>query len=134
MVNASSPSTDATDILRTVALTAFAGGTTFIGIYLSKRINFSQRHIRALTSLGAGVLISAAVFQMIMEAEHKVGLAVTFFAFIGGAILFTVLDIIAEKKSGGGTGILLGIGLDSIPESIAIGASVASGPVVLYLF
>ena len=35
-------------------------------------------------------------------------------------------DVIAEKK-GGGAGILLGIGLDSIPESLAIGASIAAG-------
>ena len=35
--------------------------------------------------------------------------------------MFTIADIIAEKK-GGGAGILLGIGLDSIPESLPIGA------------
>jgi ZIP family zinc transporter len=34
-----------------------------------------------------------------------------------------------QKKKGGGAGILLGIGLDSIPESIAMGASIAAaGP------
>lgn len=35
--------------------------------------------------------------------------------------------MIAERK-GGGAGILLGIGLDIIPESLAIGAAIASGP------
>jgi zinc transporter, ZIP family len=48
-------------------------------------------------------------------------------AFLGGAIVFAIADMIAEKK-GGGAGILLGIGLDVIPESLAIGAAVASGP------
>jgi zinc transporter, ZIP family len=47
--------------------------------------------------------------------------------FIGGSIIFTLTDLIAERK-GGGAGILLGIGLDSIPESLAIGASIAAGP------
>jgi ZIP family zinc transporter len=64
---------------------------------------------------------------MVIEAEKSIGITATLFAFIGGAIVFTIADIIAEKK-GGGAGILLGIGLDSIPESLAIGAAVASGP------
>jgi zinc transporter, ZIP family len=111
------------DILRTIALTAFAGFTSFLGIYLSKKIIFSERHILALTSFGAGILISAAIFGMVVEAEKTIGLTVTVFVFIIGAILFAVLDFVAEKK-GGGAGILLGIGLDSIPESLAIGAAV----------
>ena len=46
-------------------------------------------------------------------------------SFVAGAVIFTIADYIAEKK-GGGAGILLGIGLDSIPESLAIGASIAA--------
>ena len=51
-------------------------------------------------------------------------------SFVAGAVIFTIADYIAEKK-GGGAGILLGIGLDSIPESLAIGASIATaaGPI-----
>jgi zinc transporter, ZIP family len=125
---AASSNVSTLDILRTILLTGFAGFTSFLGIYLSKRINFSERHILALTSFGAGILISVAIFGMVVEAEKIVGLTITVFAFVIGAILFTVLDRIAEKK-GGGAGILLGIGLDSIPESLAIGAAVGfSGP------
>ena len=115
------------DILRVIAITSFAGGTTFLGIYISKRTNFSEDHVLALTAFGAGILISAAIFSMVIEAEKSIGIMATLFAFIGGAIVFTIADIIAEKK-GGGAGILLGIGLDSIPESLAIGAAIASGP------
>jgi zinc transporter, ZIP family len=50
----------------------------------------------------------------------------TLSAFVAGSIIFTLADVIAERK-GGGAGILLGIGLDSIPESLAIGASIAGG-------
>jgi ZIP family zinc transporter len=113
------------EILRTIALTAFAGFTSFLGIYLSKRISFSQAHIRALTAFGAGILISAAIFEMVLEAEKMIGLVLTFIAFVAGAIIFTILDIIAEKR-GGGAGILLGMALDTIPESLAIGAAVGS--------
>src|ERR671920_888232 len=114
------------DVLRVIAITAFAGGTTFLGIWISKKTNFSEDHILALTAFGAGILISAAIFSMVIEAEKSIGIIATLFAFMGGAIVFTIANMIAEKK-GGGAGILLGIGLDSIPESLAIGASIAAG-------
>jgi ZIP family zinc transporter len=80
-----------------------------------------------LTSFGAGILSSAAIFQMVIESEKTIGIAWTLICFLGGAVIFTLADIVAERR-GGGAGILLGIGLDSIPESLAIGASVAAGP------
>jgi hypothetical protein len=59
---------------------------------------------------------------MVIEAERTIGITLTLVAFVGGAIIFTIPDLIAERR-GGGAGILLAIGLDSIPESLAIGAS-----------
>ena len=117
----------AIDILKVIAITAFAGGTSFLGVYIAKRVKFAEQHVLTLTAFGAGILFSAAVFEMVIEAEKNVGIIVTLIAFLVGAIIFTIADIIAEKK-GGGAGILLGIGLDVIPESLAIGAAVASGP------
>lgn len=113
------------EIIQTIALTSFAGFTSFLGIYMAKKINFSRRAVLALTSFGAGILIAAAIFEMVVEAEKLIGLLVTIIAFISGAILFSFLDWLAEKK-GGGAGILLGMGMDSIPESLAIGAAVGS--------
>jgi len=117
----------ATDILRVIAITAFVGGTSFLGVYIAKRMRFTDQQVLTLTAFGAGVLIAAAVFEMVIEAEKSIGITLTLMAFLAGAVLFTVADMIAEKK-GGGAGILLGIGLDIIPESLAIGAAIASGP------
>lgn len=117
--------TSSFEIIRTIALTAFAGFTSFLGIYLAKKINFSRKVVLALTSFGAGILIAAAIFEMVIEAEKLVGLLLTIVAFIAGAVLFSFVDWLAEKK-GGGAGILLGMGMDSIPESLAIGAAVGS--------
>ena len=115
------------DILRVIAITSFAGGTSFLGVYIGKRMRFTEHHVLTLTAFGAGILIAAAVFEMVIEAEKNIGIMLTLIAFLAGAILFTIADMIAEKK-GGGAGILLGIGLDIIPESLAIGAAIASGP------
>jgi ZIP family zinc transporter len=117
----------ALDILRVIAITAFAGGTSFLGVYIGKRMRFTEHHVLTLTAFGAGILIAAAVFEMVIEAEKNIGITLTLLAFLAGAVLFTIADMIAEKK-GGGAGILLGIGLDIIPESLAIGAAIASGP------
>lgn len=127
MTAAETTAIGAIEIFRVIAITAFAGGTSFLGIWISKKIDFSEDQGLALTAFGAGILISAAIFSMLIEAEKTIGIATTLFAFLGGAVVFTIADIIAEKK-GGGAGILLGIGLDSIPESLAIGAAIASGP------
>jgi hypothetical protein len=77
----------AVDILRVMVITAFAGGTTFLGIWISRKINFSEDHILAITAFGAGILISAAIFSMVIEAEKNIGIMATLFAFMGGAIV-----------------------------------------------
>jgi zinc transporter, ZIP family len=115
------------DILRVIALLSFAGGTSFLGALISKYKKFGDQQILFLTAFGAGILISAAIFEMVVEAEKIIGITLTLLSFISGSIIFTIADVIAERR-GGGAGILLGIGLDSIPESLAIGASIAAGP------
>ena len=114
------------DILRVVAICAFAGGTSFAGGLIARYVNFSDRQVLFFTAFGAGILISAAIFGMVIEAEKTLGIILTLGAFVAGAIIFIIADVIAEHK-GGGAGIILGIGLDSIPESLAVGASVAAG-------
>ena len=115
------------DIFTVIGITLFAGGTSFIGALIAKYVNFSTSVILFLTAFGAGILISAAIFEMVIEAEKSIGIIPTLLFFILGAIIFTIADVIAVKK-GGGADILIGIGLDTIPESLAIGASIAAGP------
>jgi hypothetical protein len=35
---------------------------------------------------------------MIIEAEESIGIAATLIAFLGGAIIFTIADMIAKKR------------------------------------
>ena len=114
------------DIFTVIGITLFAGGTSFIGAIIAKYIHFSTSVLLFLTAFGAGILISAAIFEMVVQAEKSIGLISTLVCFIFGAIIFTIADVIATRK-GGGADILIGIGLDTIPESLAIGASIASG-------
>jgi zinc transporter, ZIP family len=88
----------ALDILKVVAITAFAGGTSFLGVYIGKRTRFTDQQVLTLTAFGAGILIAAAVFEMVIEAEKSIGITLTLIAFLAGAVIFTIADIIAEKK------------------------------------
>jgi zinc transporter, ZIP family len=115
------------DIFIVIGITLFAGGTSFIGALIGKYVHFSKSVLLFLTAFGAGILISAAIFEMVIQAEKSIGIISTLLFFIFGAIIFTIADVIAVKK-GGGADILIGIGLDTIPESLAIGASIAAGP------
>jgi ZIP family zinc transporter len=124
--NITMSSIEIVEIVRVIAMAAFAGGTSFVGGLIARYVKFSDRQTLFFTAFGAGILISAAIFGMVIEAEKTLGIIVTLSAFVGGSIVFTIADMVAERK-GGGAGILLGIGLDSIPESLAIGASVAGG-------
>jgi zinc transporter, ZIP family len=116
-----------TDIFMVIGVTLFAGGTSFLGALIGKYVHFSKPILLFLTAFGAGILISAAIFEMVIQAEKSIGMFQTLLFFIFGAVIFTIADVIAVKK-GGGADILIGIGLDTIPESLAIGASIAAGP------
>jgi ABC-type xylose transport system permease subunit len=79
-----------------------------------------------LIAFGVGIFISAAILAMVIETEKTIGITIILVFFVFGSILFTVAYVIAERRSGG-AGILLGIELDSIAESLAFGTSVVGG-------
>lgn len=49
-------------------------------------MKFSERYTLFLTAFGAGVLMSAAVFQMVIEAEKEMGVYPMLVAFVGASI------------------------------------------------
>ena len=62
------------DIFTVIGITLFAGGTSFIGALIAKYVNFSTSVILLLTAFGAGILISVAIFEMVIEAEKSIGI------------------------------------------------------------
>jgi len=116
------------------------GGSLVVGAALGLRLGPSQRVIGLVMAFGAGVLVSAAAFELTEEAFRRggrdaaaIGLGAGALAFFGADSLVTRFGGGHRKRSGGqqqaGTAAALVIGslLDGIPESAAIGISLLEG-------
>jgi ZIP family zinc transporter len=118
-------------------------------MWLAYRNLVNSKWTGLLMAFGAGAIISAAAYQLLLGAVHEengnylaVGLgiaagALTFYFAdrwvdnMGGA---DRLDVDGSQKKGSGTGILLGSMLDGVPESLVLGLSLVHTPQVSLAF
>ena len=49
-----------TEILTVIAITTFAGGTSFLGALIARKRNFSEQQILFFTAFGAGILMAGS--------------------------------------------------------------------------
>lgn len=123
------------------------GSALVIGAACACVVQLPQRLIAAIMAVGAGVLISAVAFDLMDEAYIRGGFDSTAAGFLGGAVVYTLANIVVSragarhrKRSGynqdksqppatsnSGAAIAIGALLDGIPESIVIGASLLEG-------
>lgn len=136
-------------MLSAIFWSTLATGTILIGMALAYRNLVSTRWTGLIMAFGAGAIISAAAYQLVLGAVAEeqgayilVGLgiaagALTFYFadrwvdHLGGA---DRLDMEGAQASGSGTGILLGSLLDGVPESLVLGLSLVHSPQVSLAF
>ncbi|MBM7584096.1 ZIP family zinc transporter [Bacillus pakistanensis] len=114
-----------------------------MGIYLK----IPKIYIAFIMAFGTGILIGAATFDLLLHALHESGIVLAGISFLIGALVFTIVEVMLNKKGGSdrkrskknptghsGMAIYAGTLLDAIPESIIIGVSLLSNSHVNWLF
>ncbi|MGE5419527.1 MAG: ZIP family metal transporter [Chloroflexota bacterium] len=125
-----------------------AGAALLVGACIAWFVKVPLRVIASVMAFGSGVLISALSFDLMDEAYKRGGMDSAAVGFIGGAVIFTVINYILglkgakhRKRSGAmqpsesdseGSGLTLAVGalIDGIPESVVIGLSMLKGGAV----
>ncbi len=117
-----------------IIFSLLSGMTVFIGGLLAKYFNLFVQEgktkyeiIHFLISFGAGIMLSAIALVLVPRGMEELSLIPLCIAFLGGAILFMLIDR-RLAKSGGQTSTLLAMMMDFIPESIALGALFSADP------
>ena len=124
-----------------------SGSALLFGAIAGWYLPLSKRVVAGIMAFGAGVLISALSFELMDDAWARGGFAPAAGGFLGGAGLYTLLNILlarrgarhrkrstpehreADRKANPENGAALAMGalLDGIPESIVIGVSLLRG-------
>jgi ZIP family zinc transporter len=125
---------------------AVGGSALVIGAVVGYYVDLPVRVIAGIMAFGAGVLVSALSFELMIEALDIGGFGGTALGFLLGASTFTAANAVLarygarnRKRSGlagdeseriqpdSGLSIAIGSMFDNIPESVAIGLSLVGG-------
>ncbi|HET9201428.1 MAG TPA: ZIP family zinc transporter [Dehalococcoidia bacterium] len=117
----------------------FGASSLIIGGVLSFLYDFPRRTVGLILAFGAGVLLSAVAYELVLEALEDSGEATVAIGLLVGALTFFVGDELINQRGGGARkdmsgevegepmSIVLGTLLDGIPESFILGLAFVSG-------
>jgi ZIP family zinc transporter len=129
-------------VLRAALWSLVASSSLLVGAAIALRFELSNRAIGLVMGFGAGVLIAALSVDLAADAFERTNGLVLGLGLVAGGVTFFVGDLLldrygaarrksmmgAEAEPGtGALAIVLGIILDGIPESAAIGVALVEG-------
>lgn len=121
------------NVLNAVLIGAGSGIPLILGAWIALKWRPSNRVLGLISAFGAGALISAVAFELVLEAAGKKSPAVLAVALAAGAIAYFAGSKFIDRRaqagstSGRGLALLMGATLDGIPESLILGISIATG-------
>lgn len=114
-----------------------AASSLVIGVEVALALRPSQRAIGLVMAFGAGAMISAVAYELVLEAVEKeehfrvvLGMVLGSGVFLAGDLLISQAGgahrkrSTGEQREGSPLAIVLGATLDAVPESIIVGLSV----------
>lgn len=127
--------------MASAAFWSFVGASSlFIGAAIGYWTNVSTRVLGLVMGFGAGTLVSAVSFDLVLPAHREAGSTAILAGLVAGSLTFWAGDWALERFTGGedpvvgatvsGPSLVLGATLDGIPESVAIGLTLLGGSTV----
>ena len=136
------------------------GASLLAGAVVAVVLDLPGRVAAVLTSFGGGLLLAAVAFELAPEADARAGAALTTAGLVAGMLVFVAADAWLSRDEGmnavrrsqhaaaagrpmtmsrrdaeaaRGEAIAAGLFVDGVPESIALGLTIAEGEVGLAL-
>jgi ZIP family zinc transporter len=135
------------------------GGCLVLGAFAGAFLPLWERVATTVTIFGGGVLLGALAFDLVPEAESHAGVWPTAGGLVAGALLFLAVDWFltrdegqkelrraihagvagrgaedaGEEAAGRGKSIALGVFMDGVPETAALGLTIAEGDIAVAL-
>lgn len=136
------------------------GGSLFLGAVAAAVLRLPGRLAATLTAFGGGVLLAAIALELVPEADREAGLALTAGGLIAGTLVYVGADAWLNRDAGmevmrrsghaaaagrpmgmptdraevsRGESIAAGLFVDGVPESIALGLTIAEGEIGMAL-
>jgi ZIP family zinc transporter len=117
---------------------ALASAGTVIGALIAIRLRPGLRLVALVMAFGAGALLAAAAYELVLEAAHAGGPWLMLGRLMLGGLAFYVGDRLIERRggrkrpgeqlpSGSGQAVFLGSLMDGVPESAILGMTLAAG-------
>jgi zinc transporter, ZIP family len=135
------------------------GASLLAGAVVAVLLDLPARVAALLTSFGGGLLFAAVAFELVPEADDRAGAALTALGLLAGTLAFVAADAwltrdpnmrkvrrsghaaaagrpmpaVEHAEAARGEAIAAGLFVDGVPESIALGLTVAEGEIGLAL-
>lgn len=118
-------------LLQALLLSTIAGLAMPLGGFLARveniRSNWLEQEFRhTVIAFGGGALLSAVALVLVPEGTMHLPPVLSLLFFAAGGAVFAIIDRQLSRKRGGGAQ-LLAMLLDFLPESLALGALLATG-------
>jgi ZIP family zinc transporter len=134
------------------------GASLVAGAVAAALLRLPQRVAAVLTAFGGGILFAAIAFELVPEADAEAGVALTALGLVAGTLVYVAADAwlsrdeeMDEMRRSGhaaaagrpmsmhsaeaarGESIAAGLFVDGVPESLALGLTVAEGEIGIAL-